>query len=159
MNTLKINVPIPEGYKATAFNEQTGEVTLSEIPKDIKERLQSFLDVLAYHNHTPETFRQWCEGLRPHEIGGRKEELIAAAYNERQLDDPLPNWRDGKAKIYPIFSMPDPSGAGFAYNDCDDWHSYSGVGSRLVFLGDNAVANMKDATKKFLPEYKESRTL
>lgn len=123
--------------------------------KNIRERLQSFDDVLEYHGHTQESFAKWCEGLRPHEIGNRKEELIVLAYNEGGL----PDWTDGTYKRYPIFNMPDPSGAGFAYGDYDYWGTYSLVGARLVFIGPESLENLKDAVQKFLPEYKESRTL
>lgn len=123
--------------------------------KNIRERLQSFDDVLEYHGHTQESFSKWCDGLRPHEIGARKEELIVAAYNEGAL----PDWTDGTYKRYPIFNMPDPSGAGFAYLDFGHWYTYSGVCARLVFVGPESLENLKDAVKKFLPEYKESRTL
>ncbi|KQS45929.1 hypothetical protein ASG38_15075 [Flavobacterium sp. Leaf359] len=123
--------------------------------KNIRERLQSFDDVLEYHGHTQESFAKWCEGLRPHEIGNRKEELIVAAYNEGKIAD----WRDGTPKRYPIFNMPDPSGAGFAYYDYVRWYSASVVGARLVFIGPESLENLKDAVEKFLPEYKESRTL
>ncbi len=121
--------------------------------------LQTFDDVLKYHGHTAETFADWCKGLRPHEIGMRKEELIVAAYNGRQVDDPLPDWDDRKAKRYPIFKMPSPSGAGFSFYDRDSWFAYSVVGSRQVFFGENAIAHLRDAVSKFLAEYKESRTL
>lgn len=123
--------------------------------KDIRSRLQNFNDVLEYHGYTSASFEKWCCGLRPHEVGTRKEELIVAAYNEGVIAD----WSDGTPKVWARFRMPDPSGAGFACNDFVYWTSTSDVGARLVFVGPDALENLRDAVKKFLPEYQESRTL
>jgi hypothetical protein len=157
MNTIKIN--IPNGFKIKKFDEQNGEVSFEPIPKSPREILNTWDDILEFHNTNSAEFKQWCENSRLHEMGGRKEEMIVAAYNGRQLNDPLPDWRDGKPKRYPIFNMPDASGAGFSFHDFGLWFAASCVGSRLVYFGDESLENLRDAVKKFLPEYKESRTL
>lgn len=157
MNTLKIN--IPEGFKIDSFDQITGEISFALLPKDPKKAFKFFSDILAFHNHTEESFKNWCAGLRPHEIGGRKEEIIVAAYNGRQLDDPLPDFEDGESKVCPYFKMPNRSGAGFSYNDFAYCLTRSIVGARLLFTGPDAYENMLDAVKKFLSEYQESRTL
>ena len=121
---------------------------------DIKERLKTFDDVLAENNITIEDFENSCKGLTSDEIGYRKEKLIVAAYNGNKL----PDFTDGSTKYYPIFKMGSPSGVGFSFSVCDYWNTASDVGSRLVFHGENAKANMYDAVEKFLPEYQQSRT-
>ena len=121
---------------------------------DIKDRLKTFDDVLAENNITKDEFEKSCQGLTSDEIGYRKEKLIVAAYNENKL----PDFTDGTTKYYPIFKMGSPSGVGFSFCDYDCWDTGSVVGSRLVFHGENAKANMYDAVEKFLPEYQQSRT-
>jgi hypothetical protein len=153
-NTLKIK--IPEGFRAASFDASTGEIKLEEIPKNIRERLQTMDDVYAYNGTTEKEFEKKCLAaeLTPDEIGYRNEKLIVYAYNEGKEAD----WEDGTYKRYPIFKMPTPSGARFAFHDCDRWSSDSGVGSRLVFVGPESYDNMIDAVTKFLPQYEQSRT-
>lgn len=157
MNTLKIT--IPEGHVVDKFDEIKGELSFKLAPKDPKQKLNYFSDILAFHSHTEESFSTWCESLRPHEKGQRKEELIVAAYNGRQLDDPLPDFEDGEPKYAPYFKMPDRSGAGFSFISYGGWRARSGVSARQLFSGPEAYENMLDAVKKYLPEYQESRTL
>lgn len=121
MNTLKIK--IPEGFKIGAFDTNTGEVNFIPFPKSPRERFNVWEDILSFHNMTQEQFNDWCKGLRPHEIGDRETEMIAAAYNNRQLDDPLPTWGPNTGnKGYPLFNMPTPSGSGFSYIDYVNWN-------------------------------------
>jgi len=157
MNSIKIN--IPKGHKIGHFDEKTGEITFVEIPQSPRERLKGWPDVLDHHNMTQTEFDKWCEGLRPHEIGAREEEMIVAAYNGRQLNDPLPDFTDGTTKGWPWFVMGSPSGAGFRFGDYGLWLTCSYVGARLVFFGPEWKQNLLDAVEKFLPHYKNSRTL
>ncbi len=122
--------------------------------KNIKERIKTIDDIYALNGTTIEKFEAKWKGFASHEIGNAFEVLIVAAYNEGKL----PNWKDGKVKIYPLFNMPDPSGVGFSCFGYGGWNSVSHVGSRLVFHGPDALENMRDAVKKFLPEYQKSRT-
>ena len=56
--------------------------------------------------------------------------IIAKAIN----GDWVPDWTNGEwDKYYPWFKMGSPSGGGFSYDDCDNWHTTSIVGSRLCF--------------------------
>lgn len=155
----KIKIDIPKGHKAT-FDEAKGEISFVELPKNPREKLNTWNDILEHHKMTQQEFDNWCNNLQPHEIGRRQEEMIVAAYNGRQLNDPLPEWGDGTIpKRYPIFKMPSASGSRFAFNDDDCWRSSSDVGPRQVFYGDESRENLLDAVEKFLPEYEKSRTL
>jgi len=114
-------------------------------------------DILKFHKMTQEEFDKWCEGLRTHEVGTRQREMIIAAYNGRQLDDPLPEYGPNTGVKYtPWFDMTSPSGSGFAYVDFDYWWSVSFVGARLEFFGDDAYDNMLDACKKFAEYFDKS---
>lgn len=153
MKQIKIN--IPNGFKIKSFDESTGEVNFEPIPKDIKERINDLKDIFELNNTTEDAFNKKWEGFAPHEKATALEILIIAAYNEGKL----PDFTDGTVKVYPYFKMGSPSGGGFSFDDCGRGYSDSAVCSRLVFHGENAYDNMKDAVKKFLPQYKDSRTL
>ncbi len=121
--------------------------------KNIRERIQTMDDVFELNGTTKKEFQDKWRGFADHEIGNAMEVLIVAAYNEGVL----PIWDDGNAKYYPRFRMSSSVG-GFSYDNYDCWYTVSGVGSRLCFVGTDAHNNMVDAVKKFLPEYKLSRT-
>lgn len=154
MKTETLKIEIPKGFQVASFNEETGEIKFKPKPIPIMERLNTFADVLEFHSKTEEIFNEENQGLPSDEIGNRAEKLIVVAYNNNKL----PDWSDGTAKLYPIFNMPSPSGSGFSFNGCGYWHSISIVGARLVFHGPEARAHLHDAVKKFLPQYKKSRT-
>ena len=155
----KIKIDIPKGYKAS-FDEAKAEISFVEIPKNPREKFNVWGDILKHHNLTDDDFNKSCSTLRPHQIGQFEEELVVAAYNGRQIDDPLPIFGDGTGpKGYPIFKMPSPSGVGFAFDDSAYWLARSDVGARQVFYGEEWLENLKDAVKKFLPQYERSRTL
>ncbi len=120
--------------------------------KDIKDRLNIFKDILEYHGLTQDEFDDNNIGLTPDEVGYRKEKLIVSAYNEGKK----PDWNDGTYKYSPYFKR---GSSGLRYFVYAHWSAHSHVGSRLCFCGDNAKSNLLDAVEKFLPEYKESRTL
>ena len=122
-----------------------------DLGKDIKDRINDFSDILSLNNMSQLDFENRCENKCPHEIGALKEELIVSAYNEGVK----PDYSDGTIKYCPIFNH----SGGFSFYVLDGWNSVSGVGSRRDFCGPNALANLRDAVTKFLPEYKESRTL
>jgi hypothetical protein len=150
--TMQINPP--SGFKFQSVDQSSGAINLVEIPKDIKERIQSVDDIFALNNTTRYDFEEKWKGFEDHEIGNAFEILIVAAYSEGKL----PDFTDGTPKYYPLFKMGSPSGVGFSFHVCDDWFTYSHVGARLVFHGKDAKANMLDAVNKFLPQYKHSRT-
>jgi hypothetical protein len=152
--TMQINPPA--GFKFQSVDQSSGAINLVEIPKDIKERIQSVDDVFALNNTTRYDFEEKWKDFKDHEIGNAFEILLVAAYNDN--NGKLPDFTDGKDKYYPIFKMGSPAGVGFSYSDYDRWLSYSHVGARLVFYGPNAKANMLDAVNKFLPQYQKSRT-
>jgi hypothetical protein len=152
--TKTIQIYPPKGYKFQSVDQSTGAINMVEIPKDIKESIQSVDDIYILNNTTQEAFEAKWKGFEPHEIGNAFEILIVAAYNEGKL----PDFTDGTTKFYPIFRMGSSSGVGFSFYGHADWDAGSIVGARLVFHGENAKANMLDAVNKFLPEYQKSRT-
>ncbi len=152
MKTLKI---IPPNGQEACFDKKTGEITFKELPKDIKERINSIEDIFKLNGTTEDDFNRKWEGFDPYHKHHEFELLMVSAYNEGKM----PNFTDGTDKYYPIFNMGSPSGVGFSCDDYGLWRSGSHVGARQVFCGPNAKANMLDAVKKFLPQYKDSRTI
>lgn len=152
MNTLKIN--IPEGHVVDKFDEKEGVLSFKLKPKSIRERLNTTADIFEYHGITEEQFSKKWEGHEPDEVGYAWEKMIVSAYNEGKL----PDWTDGTYKYWPYFKMPSPAGVGFSFDGHGTWLTLSFVGSRLVFVGPEAKANMLDAVNKFLPQYEQSRT-
>ncbi|MFL9835013.1 hypothetical protein [Chryseobacterium terrae] len=149
METLKIQ--IPEGFKVESFNESTGEIKFTPIPKDIKERIITFEDVLKYHVISEEKFKNDCISLSADEIAYIQLKLIVSALNEGWF----PDWEDDDQwKYYPYFYMDDSSASGrFSFDGSDDRHSFSSVGSRLCFksheLSDYAAEKFLDIYKTF----------
>ena len=152
MQTLTIKAP--KGHVIDKYDESTGVVTFKPVPLDIKQRIQNIDDIFALNNTTKEAFETKWKGFEDHEIYNALEVLIVSAYNEGNL----PDFTDGTWKYYPRFIMGSPSGVGFSCDVYDGWDTYSHVGARLVFHGENAKANMLDAVEKFLPQYRKSRT-
>ena len=152
MSTLKIN--IPEGFKIDKFDEKTGEVSFIAIPKDIKERITCFDDVLKENGIKKEDFEKQCQGLFPDEIAYRKAKLVCLAYNEGWI----PNWdNSSEYKYYPWFDMRSSASGGFSCDGYDDWATLSAVGSRLCFKSSDLA---KTAGKLFEQEiYKPLFTL
>src|SRR5690554_3516740 len=150
METLKIN--IPEGFKIGTFNQETGEVSFEPLPKDIKERIKTFADVLKYHNIDEEDIEERIEDMTTDEAAYVKLKLIAKALNEGWKPD-WTNSREGK--YYPWFNMGSSSGVGFSYLDYDLWDSLSCVGSRLCFKSRELAIY---AGKQFESIYKEFLT-
>ena len=149
MKSLTIN--IPEGFVMDKFDEKTGEVTFKNAPKEIKERIKTFEDVLKYHNITQESFDLECDALDPDEIAYKKIKLIAKALNEGWT----PDWSNSNEYKYtPYFKMGSPSGGGFSYDGYVHWFTYSHVGSRLCFksseLAKYAGTQFEDIYKEFL---------
>ena len=152
--TMQINPP--QGFKFQSVDQSSGAINLVEIPKDIRERIQSIADIFALNNTTAAEFDAKWQGFEDHEKGNAFEILVVAAYNDNK--GKLPDFTDGTYKYYPLFKMGSPAGVGFSYYDYGSWRASSRVGARLVFYGPEAKANMLDAVNKFLPQYQNSRT-
>lgn len=144
METLKIQ--IPEGFKIESFDISTGECKLCPMPKDIKEMIQNFSDVLKYHGIDEDDFNEEVESMEEDEIAYKQLKLIVSAYNEKETPD---YDNSNQVKYEPRFKL-SSSGSGFSSDGCANWLSYSYVGSRLCFLN---YENLKDATSKFLTVY------
>ncbi len=146
MNTLKIQ--IPDGFKIDSFDVESGEVKFAPLPKDIKERIKNFGDVLKYHGITMSEFTLKYGSLELDEQAYIQLKMIVSALNEGWT----PNWENGKwDKYYPWFEMGSASGVGFSYYDCAIWNSHSTVGSRLCF---KSAELAKYAGNQFLEIYK-----
>jgi hypothetical protein len=151
MKTTMLEIEHPEDMVPVFENNK---LIFKEKPKNIRDRINGWADVLEYHNMTADQFDVWCTGLRPHEVATRQEELIAEAYNLGVK----PDFTDGTEKRVLYFVMGSPSGVGFRFDGAGYWYSPSFVGSRLVFVGEEAYENACDASAKFIDIYKISRT-
>ena len=146
MKTLEFE--IPEGFEVDNFDKKNGKVTFRPVPKDIKERIKTFADVLAHHDIIVKDFEQQCDGLTPDEKAYRQLKLIVSALNEGWQ----PDWNDSSQyKYYPWFKM---ASSGFRFDDCFSWVTYSLVGSRLCFksrqLAEYAARQFEGVYKEFM---------
>ncbi len=154
MNTKNITIPIPEGFKIDSFDQNTGEVKLVPVPKDIRERIKSFDDVLKEVGILPgfkKEFEKSLEGLSKDEKAYKRLKLVVSTLNEGWL----PDWNDSsQVKYYPVFDMRSSASGGFSYDDYDGWNAHSSVGSRLCFkskeLAEYAGKTFTDIYKDFL---------
>jgi hypothetical protein len=151
MNTLKIE--IPEGFEVEKFDTTTGVVSFKEKPKNIKERIKTFSDVLNHLGIDEDDFNDENEGLDADEIAYRKLKLIVKALNEGWI----PDWSNSnETKYFPWFRMGSSSGSGFSFHVCDYWGTDSHVGSRLCFKSRELA---EYAGKQFTEIYKEFMTI
>lgn len=149
MESLKIN--IPKGFKIGAFNQQTGEVSFEPLPKDIKEHIKTFSDVLQHLDIDLDDFEDRIEDMQADEAAYVKLKYIVQVLNEGWT----PNWNNSSEyKYYPWFKMGSSSG-GFSYYDYGNWYSGSCVGSRLCFKSSDLA---KYAGNQFADIYKEFLT-
>ncbi|MEF9476737.1 hypothetical protein OWR28_02340 [Chryseobacterium sp. 1B4] len=149
METLKIE--IPKGYEIEKFDTATGVVSFKEKPKNIKERVKDFSDVLEVLGIDEGDFEDGIECLEEDEIAYRQIKLIVKALNE----DWTPDWSNSNEyKYFPWFKMGSSSGSGFSFDDCDYWDAISDVGSRLCFksrdLAEYAGKQFTDIYKKYM---------
>jgi hypothetical protein len=150
-NTLKIK--IPEGFEIDSFEASTGELKLKAIPKDIKERIKTFVDVLIELKIDGKEFIEQTKNLPTDELAYKQLKLIVQALNEGWI----PDWSDSNQyKYYPWFTMGSPSGGGFSYYVCDYWVTGSLVGSPLCFKSADLA---KHAGQLFESIYKDFLTL
>ena len=150
METLKIE--IPAGYEVDNFDPSTGEIKFREKPKDIKERIKTFADVLNHFGIDETYFNEQNEDLESDEVAYRKIKLIVKALNEGWT----PDWSDSdQYKYFPWFNMSSSSGAGLSYLGFG-WNSCSAVGSRLCFKNRDLA---KYAGQQFESIYKEFMTI
>lgn len=152
MNTT-LKIEIPAGYEVDNFDPSTGEIKFREKPKDIKERIKTFADVLNHFGIDETYFNEQNEDLESDEVAYRKVKLIVKALNEGWT----PDWSDSdQYKYFPWFNMGSSSGAGFSCGVCGGWSAYSGVGSRLCFKNRDLA---KYAGQQFESIYKEFMTI
>lgn len=148
MNTT-LKIEIPAGYEVDNFDPSTGEIKFREKPKDIKERIKTFADVLNHFGIDETYFNEQNEDLESDEVAYRKVKLIVKALNEGWT----PDWSDSdQYKYFPWFNMGSFSGAGFSYFDYDYWRTVSAVGSRLCFKNRDLA---KYAGQQFESIYKD----
>lgn len=149
-NTLKIE--IPKGFKVDSFDALTGEIKLMPIPKDIKERIITFDDVLRENGVKIEVFENNIQDLTTDEVAYKMLKEIVKAFNECWT----PDWTDSsQGKYVPWFKMGSPSGGGFSFHDYVYWNTNSIVGSRLCFKSADLA---KHAGQLFESIYKDFLT-
>lgn len=84
-------------------------------------------------------------------IAHHKLMVIAEALNEGWK----PNWDDSSEyKYWPYFET-NPAGVGFSYTYCDDWYTFTYVGSRLCYKSDELA---EYAGKQFIDIYNDFLT-
>ncbi|MDV3666346.1 hypothetical protein CMU51_20050 [Elizabethkingia anophelis] len=150
MNELKIQ--IPEGFQIGAFDKVTGVVKFEAKPKDIKERIKTFNDVLNYHGIKYEDYEYECTSMTDDEIAYKQLKLIVSALNEGWV----PDWdNSNQCKYYAWFRM-GSSGSGFSFGGYGYDFSGSHVGSRLCFKNRDLA---EYAGKQFLTIYQRFFTL
>jgi hypothetical protein len=117
--TMQINPP--QGFKFQSVDQSSGAINLVEIPKDIKERIKSFVDVLIVLGIDGNEFVEQTKNLPADELAYKQLKLIVQAFNEGWT----PDWTNGKwDKYYPWFKMGSPSGGGFSYGGYADWRGF-----------------------------------
>lgn len=152
MEILKIQVPA--GFQIDSFDKSTGEIKFAPKPKDIKERIKDFDDVLLYHDISPDQFKKECESLTDDEIAYKQLKLVVSALNENWTAD----WQnDDEWKYCPWFDMDDSSSSGrFSFFGSGNRLSRSLVGSRLCFKSSELC---KYAATTFLEIYRRFFTI
>lgn len=150
MKTLKIQ--IPEGYEIDEEKSTFQEIKFKVISKNIRDRIQTLEDVFSLNGTTEKVFnKKWNKDLfTPTEIGIGLELLLVNAYNEGRKS----NWEDGSWKRYPWFYMQESN---FRLGGVGSRYGHSDAPSALCFNGEHAEENCRDAVKKFLHVYKQSR--
>ncbi len=147
-----ITINVPKGHKAS-FDEATSEITFSEIPLDVKERILTFEDVLKEMKVDPKEFIKSLENLTSDEVAYKRLKLITAAFNEGWT----PDWTNGQwDKFTAYFTMGGSSGVGFSFFGCGNRGSGSHVGSRLVFKSADLA---KHVGKLFIDDFRDFLTL
>ena len=153
MSTNTLQIEIPKGFKIKSFDKETGKVSFEELPKDIKERIKSFDDVLEHLGIEPDDFEERIEDMTADEAAYVKIKLIAKALNEGWK----PDWTNSNQyKYYPWFNMGSPSAGGFSYCVFVYWDTGSRCVSRLCFKSSELA---KYAGQQFEAIYKDFLTL
>ena len=151
MKQKSITITPPTGHVIN-FDETKGLVTFEEAPKEVKERIKTFEDVLKELGIDKQTFLNGLEGLSSDEVAYRKIKLIAKAFNEGWV----PDWTNSNQyKYYPWFVMGSPSGVGFSSYVYAFWDAYSSVGSRLCFKSGELA---KHVGQLFIDDYRDFLT-
>jgi len=151
METLKIK--IPKGFEVESFDTTTGEIKFKETPKDIRDRIKTFDDVLDHLDIDQDDFEDRIEDMTQDEAAYVKVKLIARVLNEGWI----PDWTNSSEyKYYPWFKMGSPSGVGFSFVVNGDWTTDSNCGSRLCFKSRDLAIH---AGKTFENIYKDFFTL
>jgi hypothetical protein len=144
MQTLKVQ--IPEGFTFDSFDPISGLMKLKEKPKDVLYRILTDADVFADNGTTEEQFFKSCHGLEEDEIAVRFIKLLRKSLHEGKEWIP----QDGEYRYEPRFLG---GSSGVRCYGCDNWYSYSAVGSRLAFKKDVLAIH---AGKHFTKWYKQA---
>lgn len=143
MKTMKINVP--DGYEIDQETSTFENIVFKEVIK------KSPMDkVYEYHKTTKEDFEKLYENLPLSIKYIQKEAMIVSFYNKGEKV----NVKDNKQKKwYAWFYLNE-----FRFNGSNWGSGATDSPASLLFVGDNAEKNIKEAVVEFFEEFKLSRT-
>lgn len=152
---MKTSIELPEDYEVDPTNTDPKVVKLRRIQKigDIRDRIKSVADAIAEIvkggrlTDADVTDYQILLSVFPsnhHCVKEQQAVLITKALNEGWF----PDYDNNKPRYYPRFIG---GSSGFRFDGDDDWHSNSGVGSRLAFKTPQLAIH---AGKQFTEVYK-----
>lgn len=132
MQTIKVPIPVPDGYEIDTFDKAARSVTLKQTPKDVTERIKTVADALRDLGEDDDEVMSYRTLLtlfdaNSHIVNYQLAVVIIRSLNEKRE----PNWNDGTNKYTLYFFL---GSSGFRFDDCVNWNSDSDVGSRLCFM-------------------------
>jgi hypothetical protein len=125
------------------FTASSGGRTLTE---DEVLQVDSFAGVLKAKQMTEEQFMNDCTGLRPHEVGARKVELVCAFFNQDWVAD---NDNENQAKWYIWYKGGKKN---FRFVSVSDYCSFVGIPSWTALKTEKIA---KHVAIKFMAEFKQ----
>ena len=150
MQTLEIDIPKGHEVESFDFNKSKAVIKFKETPKDIKERIKTFMDVLEHLNIDEDDFVERIEDMTEDEAAYVKIKLIVRTLNEGWV----PDWSNSSQyKYYPWFHMGSSSGVGFSFLVDDRWVTHSNCGSRLCFISREAAIYAGEQFESLYKEY------
>lgn len=153
MQTIKIPLPVPDGYEIDTFDKTSRSMTIKpSATRDPNGRPGTFDEVLADNGLTWEDFNKKTVGDDDDDIAYKQAKLIAKALNQRSHPGRKPDWNNrNEQKYFPWFYM---GSSGFRFYVVGTWDSYSHVGSRLSYFEDEdakyAATNFTDIFKRLM---------
>ncbi len=148
MKKSTIQVQIPEGFMIEAFNQQTGEVTITPKPKDLLGRITSFEEVCQEASVDPADYV--TSSSEPMDIllnQVKRIGLLSKVFNQGEVLDAA---NTNQEKWFPVYEH-SVSGFRFDGSDCTITDAGSILGPLLGFKDEETSDYVG---KTFLEEYK-----